>query len=423
MSHFIRLTSLWCLPVAILFTHCQRASTGEDDDRNSANVADVKNVENTFTYDREFLARYHPDNVLLHAPDGPGQALIVPAYQGRVMTSTIAGAGDPSFGWINYDLIQSQELQPHFNAFGGEDRFWLGPEGGQYAIFFPPGSDFTFEDWKTPSPIDTEPFKLLESDAHSVSFSKNMVLTNYSGFTFQLEVARTIRMLTQDALEEQFGVSLPDSVNYVAFASENTITNTGDQPWQKAKGLLSIWILGMFNPSDQTTIVVPYQTEAPSSVPVVNSDYFGDVPSDRLTNEAGVIYFKGDGKYRSKIGVPPKRAKSMAGSYDAGQQTLTLVHFTYDEEATDYVNSMWEMQDEPYGGDVMNAYNDGAIEGGNQLGPFYELESSSAAVALSPQQSLTHTHTTMHLIGEKRQLEAVAREVLGVSLDQISSAF
>jgi hypothetical protein len=25
---------------------------------------------------------------------------------------------------------------PHINVFGGEDRFWLGPEGGQFSIFF-----------------------------------------------------------------------------------------------------------------------------------------------------------------------------------------------------------------------------------------------------------------------------------------------
>ena len=45
----------------------------------------------------------------------------------------------------------------------------------------------------------------------------------------------------------------------------------------------------------------------------------------------------------------------------------------------EYVNSLWEIQDEPFRGDVVNSYNDGKLEDGTQLGPFYELESSSPA--------------------------------------------
>ena len=28
------------------------------------------------------------------------------------------------------------------NVFGGEDRFWLGPEGGQFALYFKAGDPF-----------------------------------------------------------------------------------------------------------------------------------------------------------------------------------------------------------------------------------------------------------------------------------------
>nr|WKN36471.1 hypothetical protein K4G66_29345 [Tunicatimonas sp. TK19036] len=407
----------------ILLGSCQRATTGEDEDRNSANVDDVEKVENSFAYDLNFLERFHQDLVLLQAPDGLGQAVVAPAYQGRVMTSTTGEMNSPGFGWINHELIQAQEVQPHFNAYGGEDRFWLGPEGGQYALFFPPESEFTFENWKTPAAIDTEPFELISSDEHSATFTRAMELTNYAGFTFRLQVDRAIQMLPRAEVESRLNFSLPDSVDYVAFASENTVTNTGDNAWEKERGLISIWILGMFNPSDQTTMVVPYNPASASSVPIVNSHYFGEVPDERLKTDDEVIYFKGDGKYRSKIGVPPGRARSVLGSYDAGKKTLTLVHFSYDANATNYVNSMWEIQSEPYGGDVVNAYNDGAVEGGGeQLGPFYELESSSWAAELPPGQSLTHTHTTVHLVGDTAQLNIIAQQVLGVSLNQIISA-
>ena len=77
--------------------------------------------------------REHTDVILLAA--GDAQVAVVAEYQGRVMTSTSGGADGPSYGWINREAIASGERQPHINVFGGEDRFWLGPEGGQFSIF------------------------------------------------------------------------------------------------------------------------------------------------------------------------------------------------------------------------------------------------------------------------------------------------
>jgi hypothetical protein len=78
---------------------------------------------------------------------------------------------------------------------------------------------------------------------------------------------------------------------------------------------------------------------------------------------------------------------------------------------------MWEQQKEPYGGDVINSYNDGPPAPGKpSLGGFYEIESSSPAAALAPGQTLTHVHTTYHLSGSREALELVAQRVLGVSL-------
>jgi|APSaa5957512622_1039677.scaffolds.fasta_scaffold201494_2 hypothetical protein len=49
--------------------------------------------------------------------------LLVPEYQGRVMTSSAGGSIGNSFGWINYDLIKSEEVNTQFNLFGGEVAF------------------------------------------------------------------------------------------------------------------------------------------------------------------------------------------------------------------------------------------------------------------------------------------------------------
>ena len=100
------------------------------------------------------------------------------------------------------------------------------------------------------------------------------------------------------------------------------------------------------------------------------------------------------------------------------------MRFSFDPKAAAYVNSLWKLQDDPYGGDVVNSYNDGPPTAGEkQLGHFFELETSSPALALEPGKSWTHTHTTIHLVGDRKELDTFARNVLGASLDEIEKAF
>jgi hypothetical protein len=210
-------------------------------------------------------------------------------------------------------------------------------------------------------------------------------------------------------------------LNVVAFESVNRVQNAGRESWNQDTGLLSIWILGMFNPSPKTTIIVPVKPGPDSELgPVVTSDYFGAVPPSRLVVKENVILFSGDGRFRSKIGINPRRCRPVLGSYDAANQVLTLVQFSFRLEHTRYVNSKWEIQKQPYSGDVVNSYNDGPpTPGAKPLGPFYELESSSPAAELSPGASLEHVHRTMHLTGSEADLNRVSRAVLGVSLEEI----
>jgi hypothetical protein len=204
----------------------------------------------------------------------------------------------------------------------------------------------------------------------------------------------------------------------VAYQSINTIENTSDQPWQKESGLLSIWLLGMLNPSEGTTVIIPFNPGADDEFgTIVNDDYFGKVPEDRLVIKDSVCYFRADGTYRSKIGLNPKRAKPVMGSYDAINKILTIVEYTKPDSITDYVNSKWEIQQNPYRGDVTNSYNDGpATPGAKPMGPFYELETSSPAALLQPGESLTHRQTTYHFEGDESKLNSIARKMLGVDL-------
>jgi len=111
------------------------------------------------------------------------------------------------------------------------------------------------------------------------------------------------------------------------------------------------------------------------------------------------------------------------GSYSAAGQLLTIVRFSKPAGAKRYVNNLWEVSKDPYGGDVSNAYNDGPVEPGKpSLGGFYELESSSPAAALAPGQRLVHTHETYHFTGPREALSTLAVKVLGVSLKDLESA-
>ena len=89
----------------------------------------------SFDSDLAFL-KAHTKVIVLSDSSG-AQVVVAPEYQGRVMTSTTGAAGAAGFGWIGRDAIAAGTRQPHMNVFGGEDRFWLGPEGGQYALVLP----------------------------------------------------------------------------------------------------------------------------------------------------------------------------------------------------------------------------------------------------------------------------------------------
>ncbi len=390
----------------------------------ACNLSQPKSSSPTFGDDLAFL-KNHTKVFVLSDKSGKKQVALVPEYQGRVMTSSADGESGISFGWVNRELIASGKIQPHINVFGGEDRFWLGPEGGQYSIFFKQGDPFDLDHWFTPSWIDTQPYEVVSKSQDRALFHSKFRLTNYAGTQFDIEVTREIRLLEDAEKTKELGLAINPAIKTVAFETANAIKNAGPEPWKKETGLLSIWILGMFNASPETTVVIPFlEGDEKMLGPIVNDGYFGKVPAERLVVKEGVMHFAADASYRSKIGVSPRRSKPVLGSYDAVNQALTIVQFTLPEGVTDYVNSMWEIQKEPYGGDTVNSYNDGPPQpGAAQLGKFYELETSSPALALQPAETGKHVHRTFHFQGQESELDNIARKILGVGIEEIKSAF
>lgn len=391
----------------ILIAACGPKSSPEED-------GPVSYEKGTFGYDLQFLREHHDDLLVLSESDSGAQVAIVPGYQARVMTSSASGPSGSSYGWINYKHIAADAFVPHMNPYGGEERFWLGPEGGQYALYFKPGDPFDLEHWQTPGLIDTAVFPLVSSAGNSALFEKKATLQNYAGTDFQVQISRRISLLGRAELEKELGAGLPGQLRMVAYATDNALENAGDQAWKKDRGLLSIWLLGMFNPSPETVVMIPLQGEKPGQG--ITDDYFGKIPAERLEKRDSVLFLLADGKYRSKVGVAPRYAKPVAASYDFANNVLTLIRFDLDPEG-DYVNSKWEIQQKPYGGDVVNAYNDGPLDDGSQMGPFYELESSSPAIELGPGETMRHRQITAHFEGDYADLNRLSKQLTGIDLE------
>lgn len=370
-----------------------------------------------FGEDVAFLQQHLKNVVVLkHASDSSG-IVVTGDYQARVMTSTTGGSQGKSFGWINYDLVASQKFAPHINAFGGEERFWLGPEGGQYALFFPPGKTFDFANWQTPGLIDTAHYTVTALSDTAVTYQQKGTIQNYKGSTFNISINRSIRLLGSSDITARLGFALPDGIKGVAYETDNAVTNSGDSAWQEQNGLLSIWLLGMFKPSDQTAIVAPFQHIADARQHITD-DYFGKIPAQNLVVKDSLLLFRADGKSRGKLGLSPLVAKKGAGSIDLQNNILTVLLYEV-VPAGRYVNSKWELQKEPFKGDAVNCYNDGPLADGTQMGPFYEVESSSDARALKPGESLTYRQVTMHFEGDQKTLQAMAAQLWQLPLEEV----
>ena len=370
-----------------------------------------------YASDVAFLKKHTKNLIELNDKEGNSKVCLSADFQGRVMTSTATGDSGKSFGWLNYNLIAASEKRKQFNPVGGEERFWMGPEGGQFSIYFRAGDSFNIKNWQVPAFIDTTAYNITGTDPSQVIFSKKATFINYSGTTFNINIDRKINLIDKNEASEKLNATIPGNIHFVGYKTENRITNTGDSGWTKEKGLLSVWLLGMFTPTPRTIVIIPFHPQS-NSRSLITDNYFGSIPSERLLVKDSFLFFVCDGKYRSKIGLSPSIAKPLAASYDFQENVLTLIIPEIDKKAP-YVNSKWEIQDQPYHGDVINSYNDGPLADGSQLGPFYEIESSSPALALKKNETGVYTQITCHLQGDYDTLKKLALQILGINLDEI----
>jgi hypothetical protein len=377
----------------------------------------------TFGYDLNYLSEKDEGLIVLKSEDEKAQIILSAKYQGKVFTSTANGPEGNSHGFVNYNFFDAGIVDEHMNGFGGEDRFWLGPEGGKYSIFFEPGKEQVYDNWHTPQAIDIEEWEVNRVTPKEAVFVKEMEQKNYLGSLLNIAIERKVALLSPSEITGKLQVEIPEGVNGVAYETTNKIVNGNDFEWTQETGTVCIWMLDMFNPSEAAVTVIPYNTGDEKELgKVVTSDYFGEIPADRLVDDNGILYFKTDGKSRGKLGMNAKRTRSIAGNYDPLAKRLTIVTFDTDPDAT-YLNQEWNTDRDPLVGDALNAYNDGPLEDGSIMGPFLELESCSPAAFLKPGESLSHRHNVFHFTGDEVSLSPIAEKLLGVDLEKVRKIF
>jgi hypothetical protein len=372
----------------------------------------------TFGYDLYFLQQHDNNVVVLENGFDKAKLIVSPKYQAKVFTSTADGDNGLSFGWVNYKAF-SGTPDPHMNAYGGENRLWLGPEGGKFSLFFKPNAPMIFGNWKTPAAFDTDPWTVSNKTKQSVSFRKDMQLSNYAGTHFNVLVERSIKILTNAEIAKLISFTFETSVKAIAYQTDNVITNKGNFEWTEATGMPCLWVLDMFKPTPATVIIVPFKNLGNTPFnDIATTNYFGEIPPDRLQVSNSKLFFKADGKQRGKLGIVPGFAEPVAGSYDSQHKVLTIMIFDLNKSSK-YLNQEWNTSKPSFSGDAINTYNDGPLGDGVQMGPFYEIESVSPAAFLKPTQSLSHRHTVFHFTGNEKTLNKIAEKLLGVSLTDI----
>lgn len=342
------------------------------------------------------------DVIELTSNKGQSRLIISPYHQGKVIASTHQGLNGGYNGWINISKLEEN------TGIGGEERLWLGPLGGQFSFYYQQIEPISDDNWEVPEPIDTESYQILETGEDFVRMHKTMQLTNFVGTSFNLEIDRTIKLLNKKNIQEHLNILIDDNANFVAFQTENSLTNKDTIAWKKETGLVGLWSAGMYQGTDDTVVIIPLKSEAKLKDIY---QYMGTLDSTKLQLKNNILLYKGDGKYRSKIGVPPQLAPDIYGCYSKSKNRLTIVQYKKEKDSL-YSNSFVSVQDEPYKGEAIPIYNNSA--------DFFELESNAPLKVLQPNETTSHWHRVYHFSHDNVALNKISLKLLGVELKDCS---
>lgn len=369
----------------------------------------------TFEETKRLLESLGLRTVLLQSEHSAACLLVCPDLSARVMAVSLEGTRGRNFGFVSPEAIKNRGKDPQFNAYGGALRWWVGPEGGQFGVAFPPGAQkFDLDTWRISEEYNGKPFVVAYPQRETGTSSllgSEFTVRNASGTGFHIGV--TCRISLVEAPLSARGNRTRRGIRHLGYLSEMTFENLFSEPMKKETGLVSIWMLGMYTADPRTYVIAPFRREGKGKI--VTDTYFSPsgVSRDRLdvNEKRGYLTFKADAAERSKIGFSRSRAAATLASIDLSGRLLTVWRFPV-RRREPYVNSLWEYQQHPYAGDVSNSYNDD----GN-FGNFYELECSSHALALRPRERFTFPLEIHHFSGPIEELSRLGDRLLNRKVD------
>ncbi|SDX18544.1 hypothetical protein SAMN05444411_103302 [Lutibacter oricola] len=356
------------------------------------------------------LLKSHTEIIELTVNNKNSRLVITPQFQGKVITSSFNGIKGSSNGWFNTKAL----LENNIGGIGGEDRVWVGPLGGQYSFYYQQIKPFSEDNWAVPASLSNEPYSVVSSSKEKVQMEKEMSLTNFIGTKFNFKINRTIKLLKKSLIDKNLNIELSNKLKYIAYESSHKLTNLDTITWVKNKGLVSIWSAGMFKGTDQSIVIIPLHKTAKFTDVY---KYMGDLDQHRFQIKNNTVLFKVDGKYRSKIGIPNFIAPEIYGCYSKENKRLTIIQYKKTADSL-FFNSNAAIQKEPYKGEVIPIYNNGAMDySKTDIASFYELESTSPFKELKPNEILSHFHRVYHFSGTEKELNKIAIQLLGIRLE------
>lgn len=379
----------------------------------------------SFGQELSFFNKYNIDTVILGEDDS--LIAVSPAWQARVMTSTFGGVKSPALGWINRELIAFKKDDVQTNQVGGEDRFWVGPQGGEGSLFFPQGKIFSEENWMPPAFITKEEWKLVAKNQMQAKFEKTAQFENAKGVQFKIKAEREISVLTKKQVAEILGIEIPSGVNMVAFQSLNKIINAGQKEWSPANGTINISVQSCFNATKNTFVFIPYrQGDLTKLGDIMRDDYYEPSvsiagSSKRLVVTDEYIRFKSDGRVLSGISIPPRRSEGVALSYDDKNKVLTIITYLRPIGNRTYLPSSWRRSaNATNDGDAISIFNNGPLNRTSApADAFFEISTYSPALMIAPNKSQFHLQRTFHFSGSEYDLGLISYKLAGLSIGQL----
>ncbi len=371
----------------------------------------------TFEETKELIESKDMRTITLQRGPGKGALLLAPDLSGRIMAVSMDGPKGENFGFVETKSVAMRGKDPQFNPYGGALRWWPGPEGGQFGLAFPPGTkEFTLDSWYISEEYNGRRFEVAypqSGEGTSALMGSEFSIENASGTRFHIGITSRVSLLNDPLMRsprrlKTLTETRQGNREHFGYLVETTFENLSNDPMRKETGLVSIWMLGMYEAGPKTFVIAPFEREGTGKI--VTDTYFSPdgISADRLVvdEKGGYLLFRADARQRSKIGLSRARASTCIGSVDFSRRLFTVWTFPI-RRRMPYVNSLWEHQQSPYAGDVTNSYNDD----GN-FGNFYELECSSHALALGPRERFCFPLEIHHYRRPREQLRALANELL-----------